>query len=197
MNTKEAFRSFFQHLNRKEKEEIRDIINDMCREDDIIEIEDFNCKELNELACGQKVNAIKLYRERVMSKYSLSTLSLVACKNKADNTQVFSDCRVMKTYENQSERKRKQMAPEFVKDLGIWSDLISSGNQKLWKVNDGYYVTSAANVMFSGPETFVFGADENGEITSFGELEGSIRGELDHEKAIRGFCDSLDANLSH
>lgn len=46
-------------------------------------------------------------------------------------------------------------------------------------------VVSAAAVTYSGPETYIFPADRSGEITSFGELEGSFRGALDHEEALR------------
>ena len=45
---------------------------------------------------------------------------------------------------------------------------------------------SAVNVMFSGPETYIFGADENGEIVSWSELPGSFRGALDHNEALEG-----------
>ena len=36
------------------------------------------------------------------------------------------------------------------------------------------------------PETFIFPADEDGKVTSWGELEGSFQGGQDHEKALRG-----------
>jgi hypothetical protein len=48
-----------------------------------------------------------------------------------------------------------------------------------------YVVVSATNAYMTGPETYIFPADEKGEITSWGELEGSFRGSLDHEKALR------------
>lgn len=53
------------------------------------------------------------------------------------------------------------------------------------EVND-YVVVSAAVAMFSGPETYIFGTDENGDRTDFGELPGSFRGALDHEAALKG-----------
>lgn len=49
-----------------------------------------------------------------------------------------------------------------------------------------YVVVSAANVPPSGPETYIFAADEDGEVTSWGELYGSFRGGLDHAEALRG-----------
>ena len=46
-------------------------------------------------------------------------------------------------------------------------------------------VVSAANVMFSGNETYIFPSNEKGEIIDWGELEGSYRGGLDHTEALR------------
>lgn len=47
-----------------------------------------------------------------------------------------------------------------------------------------FVVVSAADVPYSGPETYLFPADETGEITSYGELPGSLRGVLDHDAAL-------------
>lgn len=50
-------------------------------------------------------------------------------------------------------------------------------------------VVSANTVMFSGPETYIFPAEKHGdvyEISDWGELDGSYRGGLDHEEALRG-----------
>ena len=49
-----------------------------------------------------------------------------------------------------------------------------------------YVVVSAVDVPFSGPETYIFGADENGEIVNWMELPGSFRGALDHNEALEG-----------
>lgn len=48
-----------------------------------------------------------------------------------------------------------------------------------------YVVASAADVMFSGPETYIFPADSDGEVIDWGELEGSFRGDLCCDEAIR------------
>lgn len=48
-----------------------------------------------------------------------------------------------------------------------------------------YVVVSEVNAMFSGPETFIFPADEAGKITSWGELDGSFRGAKDHKRALQ------------
>ncbi len=47
-----------------------------------------------------------------------------------------------------------------------------------------YIAVSAANVPFSGPETYIFPADENGEVLKWGELDGSFKGDMDHIKAL-------------
>jgi hypothetical protein len=62
-------------------------------------------------------------------------------------------------------------------------------HQILWEVlpkinGHKYVVTSAKSVQFSGPETYMFGADENGEIVDWCELPGSYRGELNHQKCF-------------
>lgn len=48
-------------------------------------------------------------------------------------------------------------------------------------------VVSAANVMFSGPETYIFAATKDGKIKDgeWRELDGSYRGGLDHAEALR------------
>lgn len=48
-----------------------------------------------------------------------------------------------------------------------------------------YVIVSAANVYFSGPETYIFPADEEGKIVDWGELEGSYKGGPSHERALR------------
>jgi hypothetical protein len=45
---------------------------------------------------------------------------------------------------------------------------------------------SAVVAMFSGPETYIFEADEAGEVKSWAELDGSFQGALDHEAALLG-----------
>jgi len=47
-----------------------------------------------------------------------------------------------------------------------------------------YVVVSAASVMYSGPETYVFKSDAEGEVLNWGELGGSFQGDLDHERAL-------------
>lgn len=47
-----------------------------------------------------------------------------------------------------------------------------------------YVVVSAATVL-GVPETYIFGANLNGENTNWSELNGSFQGALDHEQALR------------
>jgi hypothetical protein len=74
----------------------------------------------------------------------------------------------------------------FVKDVSEHFQ----GNAELYKVTpalEGFdFVVVSATVAFDtgSPETYIFGADENGTVVSWGELEGSFRGELDISKAL-------------
>lgn len=52
-----------------------------------------------------------------------------------------------------------------------------------------YLVVSAVSVLGT-PETYIFPADENGEVVDWGELPGSFKGGFDHERAIAGFVAS-------
>jgi hypothetical protein len=49
-----------------------------------------------------------------------------------------------------------------------------------------YVVVSGASVIFSGPETYIFGSDESGKILDWTELGGSFRGDIDHIRALTG-----------
>jgi len=86
----------------------------------------------------------------------------------------------------------------FVKQLPGWT-----GDARLFKLSEPvsvdswsepdeeietteYVVVSAVAAMFSGPETYIFPAYEDGTTISMGELEGSFRGGLDHEEALEG-----------
>ena len=47
-----------------------------------------------------------------------------------------------------------------------------------------FVIVSAVVAMFSGPETYIFPADVSGEITDWGELPGSFKGELSVKTAL-------------
>lgn len=87
---------------------------------------------------------------------------------------------------------------EFIKDVS--EDF--RGIAKLWRItppviytewneDDGeidleaeYVITSATVALFSGPETYIFPADSEGNVLNWMELPGSYRGAMDHEFAI-------------
>ena len=78
----------------------------------------------------------------------------------------------------------------LVKDMGPSG---SGAVQRLYRLNDtelsstGYVVVSAVAVPYGGgPETYIFACNAEGEIDDWGELPGSFKGDLDHEKALRG-----------
>ncbi len=49
-----------------------------------------------------------------------------------------------------------------------------------------FVVVSAFDVPFSGPETYIFQADEDGEILNWSEMGGSFKGGLSHVDALEG-----------
>jgi hypothetical protein len=49
-----------------------------------------------------------------------------------------------------------------------------------------HVIVSASVVPVSGPETYIFPADSEGNILDWAELEGSFRGDLDHTRALIG-----------
>lgn len=73
----------------------------------------------------------------------------------------------------------------FVKDVSHKF----AGTAHLYRVEteDGYdyVVSSGVNTMFSGPETYLFLADEDGNVLDWMELDGSFRGAIDPEAAVR------------
>jgi hypothetical protein len=89
------------------------------------------------------------------------------------------------------------MKATFIRNLDGWR-----GDARLYKLlepieydkpygeNDppakktSYVIVSAVVVMFSGSETYIFPADENGESLDMGELGGSYRGGLSHKLAL-------------
>jgi hypothetical protein len=54
------------------------------------------------------------------------------------------------------------------------------------EIDTEYVVVSATVAMYSGPETYIFPADADGKVISYGELEGSYRGGLNMEAALEG-----------
>lgn len=80
------------------------------------------------------------------------------------------------------------MEATFVKDLDNFI-----GTAKLWVLSEPiaddedeteYVATSAVDALYTGPETYIFPCDEQGNVLSWSELPGSFRGSLDHDQAI-------------
>jgi len=49
-----------------------------------------------------------------------------------------------------------------------------------------YVIVSAVLNLGFPPETYIFPADSDGGILDWGELDGSFKGALDHERALNG-----------
>lgn len=64
------------------------------------------------------------------------------------------------------------------------------GDARDWETN--HIIVSSVVAEYSGPETYIFPADEEGNALNFLELSGSFRGELDHIKAITDAGYSLE-----
>ena len=47
-----------------------------------------------------------------------------------------------------------------------------------------HVIVSAVDVLFSGPETYIFPANADGSIAAWGELHGSFQGALNHDQAL-------------
>ena len=63
-----------------------------------------------------------------------------------------------------------------------WRD---GADKKPIKATTEYVAVSAIIDQFSGPETCIFPCDAEGEVQDWAELDGSYRGDLDHEAALR------------
>ena len=77
---------------------------------------------------------------------------------------------------------------EFVKELSGFQ-----GRACLVKAGGEFFAVSSVNAMFTGPETLVFRADENGEVASFMDVAGG-RG-LTREEAMADLGERIDEGL--
>jgi hypothetical protein len=74
--------------------------------------------------------------------------------------------------------------PPYISLIRLW--LIKAGVTMILRSIHSYVIVSAVDAMFSGPETYIFPANEDGQIQDYGELEGSYRGGFDHVTALEG-----------
>lgn len=59
-----------------------------------------------------------------------------------------------------------------------------------------YVVVSSAIAPYSGPETYIFPADSEGNVTAWGELPGSQRGIMDPKAALESAGYTVVANIT-
>ena len=84
--------------------------------------------------------------------------------------------------------KKELKKASFVKQLKDWT-----GDAALYELSEkvpyvkgetNFVVVSAADTFDHGPETYIFPADEKGEILNWREMKGSLGGVMDHVKAL-------------
>jgi hypothetical protein len=72
----------------------------------------------------------------------------------------------------------------------IQSELGWTSDARLYALSEpldghSHVIVSAADAPYTGPETLIFGCDERGNAVDFIDLDGSFRGELNHDKALK------------
>jgi hypothetical protein len=81
------------------------------------------------------------------------------------------------------------MSNDEVKRARYVRSLEWRGDARLYKLSppmraDMYVVVSAVDASYSGPETYIFGSNKDGECPSMLELPGSFKGGKDHALAL-------------
>lgn len=59
-------------------------------------------------------------------------------------------------------------------------------SRKYETLDTSHVIVSAVNALYTGPETYIFPANENGKLIDWMELPGSFRGDQDHHRALAG-----------
>ena len=108
-------------------------------------------------------------------------LSMLGIKKELENTKISNGVTKIVVVERLVMNKVNKAAYK-IKQL--------SSSKILWEVMpriDGnkYVVTSVSNLARLGEETYMFAADEQGNIIDWSELEGSYRGEQDHHNCFK------------
>jgi hypothetical protein len=80
----------------------------------------------------------------------------------------------------QGDARLFKVSPPVVYENWSYND---QADYKPKEMKSDYVVVSAIGDMFGG-ETFIFPADENGNVISWGELQGSQRGNVSHEDVL-------------
>ncbi len=78
---------------------------------------------------------------------------------------------------NENEISEVKLVRQLDKGRGVMNLYETNGAPK-------HVVISACFAPCSGPETYIFASDEEGDITDWCEMKGSLRGTLDHGEAI-------------
>lgn len=91
--------------------------------------------------------------------------------------------RVGKTCVNSD--RADQVLWELSKEI-VWNEYEKDYVEGYTPKRTKFVITSAVDVLYSGPETYMFPANEHGEIINWGEMPGSFKGEFNHEKCIIG-----------
>ena len=88
-----------------------------------------------------------------------------------------------------------ELTATFVKDLTGWQS-----SAKLWElsreVEDGYcevttrFIITSKVIAYSGPETYIFPSDPEGDPLSMLEMPGSMKGVVSHEESIKAFIEA-------
>ena len=77
-----------------------------------------------------------------------------------------------------------------------------TGDARLYRLSEPHeghsLVIVSATYVLGEPETYIFAADERGEVTGWAELDGSAHGALDHSAALRraGYEDAESAEAT-
>lgn len=89
--------------------------------------------------------------------------------------------------------KKTKAVAKYIKDIKGWTGVV-----KLYAVDPPvkyedddfkeqetkYVAVSATIAAFSGPETYIFPTDKDGNVLNWGELPGSFQGSFNHTKAL-------------
>lgn len=76
-------------------------------------------------------------------------------------------------------------------------DINDEGEYVSRTLSSPYVCVSASNVPFSGPETYIFLADDQGDVINDLECDGSFRGALSHREALENAGYTVDAGADN
>ena len=91
----------------------------------------------------------------------------------------------------------EQGLPEFTGSANLYELDEYVKFDKTIDEEDGFFfnhviVSGVAMAEFNTTETYIFPANEEGKVLNWMELPGSFKGEINHEKALDGFLNSVE-----